>query len=134
MVESGFWKARYRFRIVPTVLLAGLLSGVPGVAGADLSKWYDEAFSGLSGPGDRVLLAEKGKRIQAVESARVSFETARAAGAEYAAPFEYFMAEEYLTIAEEELNEGDRHGVFDFAEKSERFSELALRKTAGGTR
>ncbi len=133
-MKSGSWKGGYKFRIVPAILLAGLLAGIPGGAGADLSKWYEEAFSGLSGPGDRLRQADKRARTEAVERARASFERAKAAGAEYAAPFEYFMAEEYLTVAEEERNEGDRHGVFDFAAKSERFSEAALRKAGGGAR
>jgi hypothetical protein len=57
-------------------------------------------------------------RTQAVENARASFLAAKAAGCEVAAPFEYYMAQEYLQLAEAELAEGDKNHVVGIAEKS----------------
>ncbi len=67
-----------------------------------------------------------------MESARAAFEKAKEAGAEYASPYEYYMAQEYLELAHDELKEGDRIGVHRFASESEQFSALAIRKSSGG--
>lgn len=71
-------------------------------------------------------------RIQAVENARASFQAAKAAGCEVAAPFEYFMAQEYLQLAERELAEGDKNHVVGFAEKSKANSVKAIEMAKGG--
>lgn len=73
-------------------------------------------------------------RIQAVENARLAFEKARTLGAETAAPYEYYTAEEYLKLAKQELKEGDRIGVAIFAAESERYSFEASEKATGGPR
>jgi hypothetical protein len=73
-------------------------------------------------------------RTQAVESARGSFHAAKAAGCETAAPFEYYMAREYLQLAEEELASGDKDGVVEFTEKSKAHSTKAIEMAKGGTK
>jgi hypothetical protein len=73
-------------------------------------------------------------RIKAVESARISFQAAKTAGCEVAAPFEYYMAQEYLHLAEKELAEGDKNHVFLFAENSKDHSTKAIELAKGGTR
>ncbi len=73
-------------------------------------------------------------RMQAVENAGVALEKARTLGAETAAPYEYYTAEEYLDLAKRELKEGDRIGVAIFAAESEKYSFEASEKAAGGPR
>ncbi len=73
-------------------------------------------------------------RTQAVENARLALEKARTLGAETAAPYEYYTAEEYLDLAKRELKEGDRIGVAIFAAESEKYSFEASEKAAGGPR
>lgn len=72
------------------------------------------------------------ERKKAVEGARAAFEKATEAGAEYASPYEYYMAKEYLEMAQDELKEGDVIGVHRFAAKSEQFSALAIRNSSRG--
>jgi len=67
-------------------------------------------------------------RMEALENAKVAFEKAKTAGAEKAAPYEYYTAEEYLQLANEELNSGDKIGVAFFAAESEAYSFEALEK------
>lgn len=69
-----------------------------------------------------------------LKNARTSFDEAKAAGAEAKAPYEYYAAESYLGLAEHEVEEGDRDGVREFAEKSEKFSAEALKKAGGGAK
>jgi hypothetical protein len=70
----------------------------------------------------------------ALNKARTSFDQARAAGAETKAPYEYYSAEAYLGFAEHEKEEGDRNGVREFSETSEKFSAEALQKAGGGAK
>jgi Domain of unknown function (DUF4398) len=70
----------------------------------------------------------------ALKNARASFDKAKAAGAENKAPYEYYSAESYLGLAEHEMDEGDRVGVREFSETSEKFSAEALKKTEGGAK
>ena len=70
----------------------------------------------------------------ALKNAKSSFEQAKAAGAEKKAPYEYYMAESYLGVAEHEVQEGDSKGVREFAEKSEQFSAEAIKKAGGGAK
>ena len=69
-----------------------------------------------------------------LKNARTSFDAAKSAGAEAKAPYEYYAAEAYLGLAEHEMEEGDRSGVREFAEKSETFSAKALQKAGGGAK
>lgn len=70
----------------------------------------------------------------ALKNAKSSFEQAKAAGAEKKAPYEYYMAESYLGVAEHESQEGDSKGVREFVEKSEQYSAEAIRKAGGGAK
>ncbi len=70
----------------------------------------------------------------ALESARSSFQKAKAAGAESKAPYEYYSAEAYLEKAEHEVTEGDSKEAREFATQSEKFSAEALQKAGGGAK
>jgi hypothetical protein len=70
-------------------------------------------------------------RTDAVQRARISLQAAKDAGCEFAAPFEYYMAQEYLQLAEHELASGDRDGVVGFAEKSSAHSTTAVEMAKG---
>lgn len=70
----------------------------------------------------------------ALRNARSSFEKAKTAGAESKAPYEYYAAEAYLGLAQHEADEGDRAGVREFAETSEKYSAEALQKAGGGAK
>ncbi len=70
----------------------------------------------------------------ALRNARSSFDKAKAAGAESKAPYEYYSAEAYLGLAEHEHEEGDRSGMREFSEISEKFSAEAIEKAGGGAK
>lgn len=69
-----------------------------------------------------------------MKNARAALDNAKAAGAEEKAPYEYYMAESYFGLAEHEVQEGDKKGVKEFAEKSEKFSADAVNKAGGGAK
>jgi len=73
----------------------------------------------------------KAVRTDAVQRARTSLQAAKAAGCEFSAPFEYYMAQEYLHLAEYELVAGDKDGVVGFAEKSNVHSIKAIEMAKG---
>jgi hypothetical protein len=75
-----------------------------------------------------------GCAANAVSNARVSLDKAKAAGAEAKAPGDFYMAQEYLGLADHEVNEGDSKGAREFAEKSEKYSKEALQKAGGGAK
>lgn len=108
-------------RILCLSLFLGALSGCAGMT---------ETRPGTETPNQRAMA----ERTRAVESARESFQAAKTAGCEIAAPFEYYMAQEYLQLAEKELAEGDKHHVFLFAENSKAHSTKAIETAKGGTR
>ncbi len=70
-------------------------------------------------------------RSEAIHRARVSLQAAKAAGGEFTAPFEYYMAQEYLQLAEHEMAGGDKEGVIGFAEKSTAHSTKAIEMAKG---
>jgi len=118
MGNYSFITNRYRSRIFRLAIVAGvLLYTGPGVA---------ETLIAPSAP--------RAARIQAVEEARAAFERATASGAEYKAPYEYAMAQEYLELAQKELKEGDKIGIHEFSAKSVAYSNLAMEKTSGGAK
>lgn len=108
-------------RILWLTLFLGALAGCAGMT---------ETQQTMVTPGQRAMAA----RTEAVENARISFQAAKAAGCEIAAPFEYYMAQEYLQLAEEELAGGDKVGVLEFAEKSKAHSTQAIQMAKGGTK
>jgi hypothetical protein len=108
-------------RILSLSLFLGALTGCTGMT---------EMRPTTETPLQRAMAA----RTQAVENARASFRAAKAAGCEVAAPFEYYMAQEYLQLAEKELAEGDKNHVVGFAENSKTHSTKAIELAKGGTR
>lgn len=72
--------------------------------------------------------------IKYVNRAQKSFDEAKAGGAEQKAPFEYYAAEEYLSLAEQENEEGHHAHTKIFAETSMKYSSEALEITGGGAR
>ena len=116
--------------IFVVTLATVILFPVGGPAFASFG-WFEEFFRGNS-----VSVHEyaKAKRTEAVTRAFKAFEMAQAAGAEQAAPYEYYMAEEYLNLVKEELVAGDRTGVGLFAAESERYSFEAIEKADGRSR
>jgi len=71
----------------------------------------------------------------ALNNARTSLDQAKAMGVEEKAPYEYYTAESYLRIAEEEATtEGDYKGAKEFAEKSQKASAEGMKKAGGGAK
>ena len=74
------------------------------------------------------------RTAERIGEAREALTKAKAAGAETKAPAEYYMAEEYLKLAEHEVQEGDREVAREFAGKAEDYSKRALQKAGGGAK
>ncbi len=64
--------------------------------------------------------------IKYVHRAQTSFDEAKAAGAEQKAPFEYYAAEEYLSLSEHENEEGDHSQTKIFASPRARASSSGV--------
>jgi hypothetical protein len=113
--------------LIGVALLAGLMCGVsaPALAKSDQPAYFIA--------NDPVLAhkASKTERQQALERAKIAFEKATVAGGEKAAPYEYYMAAEYLKLAKDEFREGDQIGVIPFAAESRQYSQVVLEKTKG---
>jgi len=76
------------------------------------------------------MISNETKRIEQlrlVESARIAFKEATLAGGERTTPYEFYLAQEYLTLAEEEFRSGDM-GVSRFAAASHKYSSIACKK------
>jgi Flp pilus assembly protein TadD len=113
-----------RSRAMNILCLSLFVGAMAGCAGMTATRQDTET------PNQRAMA----ERVKAVESARTSFRAAKFAGCEIAAPFEYYMAQEYLQLAEKELAEGDKNHVFLFAENSKAHSTKAIDLAKGGTR
>lgn len=74
------------------------------------------------------------ERAEAVKDARASFLAAGASGGEYSDPYRYYMAKEYLELAEDELKAGDTKGVIAFAEKSKKYSAVLVGNPGGAAK
>ena len=109
----------------------GMVLPTVGTSHAGLRLW-DSLLSGASSKSGHRNRMGMEERKFSLESARDAFERAKEAGAESASPYEYYMAQEYLELAQDELKEGDRIGVHRWASKSEQFSALAIEKSSGG--
>lgn len=112
-------------------MAAGFFFLLSGMSPAEGGSWIDRLLGPVGSAGNGYL-SGKESRSKSLENARVAYEKAKEAGAEYASPYEFYMAEEYLELALEEFREGDRIGVYDFSAKSERFSAQAIRNSSGG--
>jgi hypothetical protein len=69
-----------------------------------------------------------------IQNARESLQKAKGAGAQYAAPFEYYAAEAYLHKAGLEAEEGDCKAAGAFTKESQAYSEKALQMVGGGVK
>ncbi len=96
------------------------------------------AWSGCAGTNDFRQNAQspqaqaKAARAEAVKEARESFQEAKTSGGELAAPYDYYMAQEYLRLAEHELGEACVKSVHEFARKSKAHSAKAIEVAKGG--
>jgi hypothetical protein len=70
----------------------------------------------------------------AIQNARAQLGKAKAAGADWSAPFEYYAAEGYLNKAGIEAAEGDCKAAMAFTEQSQNYSAQALQMTGGGAK
>lgn len=70
----------------------------------------------------------------AIQGARAQLEKAKAAGAIWSAPFEYYAAEGYLNKAGYEAEEGDFKAANAFTEQSRTYSAQALQMAGGGAK
>lgn len=70
----------------------------------------------------------------AIQSARAQLEAAKAAGATWSAPFEYYAGEYYLANAVHEAEEGDCKAANVFTKQSSDYSAQALGMAKGGAK
>ncbi|RMG61062.1 MAG: DUF4398 domain-containing protein [Deltaproteobacteria bacterium] len=69
-----------------------------------------------------------------ISDARGYLEKAKAAGAVEKSPYEYYLAEEYLSYAEHENEEGDRKQAEIFAREAIDHAKKALEESGGGVK
>jgi len=70
----------------------------------------------------------------AIQSARAQLEAAKAAGAVWSAPFEYYAGEAYLAKAEHQAEKGDPKQANIFTKQSSDYSAKALEIAKGGAK
>jgi len=70
----------------------------------------------------------------AIGNARAQLQKAKAAGADWSAPYEYYSADAYLNKAVYEAEEGDNKAANAFTEQSMKFSTKALGMAKGGAK
>jgi hypothetical protein len=70
----------------------------------------------------------------AIQSARAQLESAKAAGAEWSAPFEYYAAEAYLGKAVFSAEIGDPRQADVLTKQSQAYSAQALQIAKGGAK
>jgi hypothetical protein len=70
----------------------------------------------------------------AIQSSRAQLEAAKAAGAAWSAPFEYYAGEFYLNNAVHEAEEGDTKAANVFTKQSSDYSAQALGMAKGGAK
>jgi hypothetical protein len=70
----------------------------------------------------------------AIQSARAQLEAAKAAGADWSAPFEYYAGDYYLKNAVHEAEEGDCKAANVFTKQSSDYSAQALGMAKGGAK
>ena len=67
-----------------------------------------------------------------LQQAKDSFGSAKQAGAEKKAAYEFYSAETYLQLAQHEFDEMDYKQTSIYAQKSQDFSKQAVEKAGGG--
>jgi hypothetical protein len=70
----------------------------------------------------------------AIGNARAQLQKAKAAGADWSAPYEYYSADAYLNKAVAEAEEGDTKAANVFTEQSMNYSTKALGMAKGGAK
>lgn len=70
----------------------------------------------------------------AMRDAREQLQKAKAAGADWSAPYEYYAGEAYLAIATHEVEEGDYKQANVFTKQSADYSAKALGMAKGGAK
>ena len=70
----------------------------------------------------------------AIQGARAQLQKAKAAGADWSAPYEYYAGEAYLNKAVYEAEEGDCKEANIFTEQSKTYSAQALKMAGGGAK
>jgi len=70
----------------------------------------------------------------AIQSARAQLEKAKAEGAVWSAPFEYYAAEAYLAKAVHQAEKGDPKQANIFTNQSAGYSSKALEMAKGGAK
>jgi len=113
---------------VMAALIAGIVGTItlPAMAGANQFRDFTANTAVVS------LEAKRIEQVRTMETARIAFVKATLAGGEQAAPYEYYMAQEYLALAEEEFRAGDKIGVDQFAAESNKYASIALKMAEGG--
>ena len=121
---------KYSRYILLGALIAGILTMMSGQALAD-SGWMEKLRAK-----DSMIAHEKARagRMETLDSTIAAFEKAKSAGAEKSAPYEFYTAGEYLLLAKDKLNSGDKVGVAYFAAESEAYSFEALAMTREGAK
>jgi hypothetical protein len=69
-----------------------------------------------------------------IQNARAQLQKAKAAGADWSAPYEYYAAEAFLKQAEFQAGEGDLKQANAFRQESETYSAKALQMAGGGAK
>ncbi len=113
---------RWLGSVLSISLVLGALGGCAGLTGGTAAS--------PPTPAERARAA----RLEAIENARKTFKQAREAGGEFAAPFEFYLAEAYLDLAIHEASGGDKEGVIVFAKQSVANSEEAIRAAGRNAR
>ena len=70
----------------------------------------------------------------AIGKSRAQLQKAKAAGADWTAPYEYYAAEAYLGKAVFQAEKGDPKQADIFTKQSSTYSAQALQKTGGGAK
>jgi len=69
-----------------------------------------------------------------IQHARAQLAKAKAAGAEWSSPYDYYAADAYLKNAVKQAEEGDTKAANAFRQQSEAYSSKALQMAGGGAK
>ncbi len=107
--------SRWLARAMSVPVVVALLGGCAGLTGS----------AKTAGPPTHAE-RQRAARDEAIDNARNKLARARSAGGEFAAPYHFYLAEEYFDLAVQEAREGDREAVIEFAERSAAYSGEAI--------
>ncbi len=114
---------RWLARLLAVSVAVAMLGGCAGLSGS----------AKTAGPPTPAEL-QRTAREESIDNARTALAQARSAGGEFAAPYEFYLADEYLNLAAEEAREGDRESAIVFAERSAAYSGEVIRAAGRGGR